>query len=145
MLLLALGLTGCGSNVRITGKVTRGGQPVNPVKGMRVDLGFHPMTEAAPAAGGKRSDGPDLYAANIADDGTFDVPGVDGDGIPPGKYRVSVSVRTGRDRSGTKKKGNVDTSDKDLLNGAFGPGNSPIVRELNSSTRLDIDLDKPTG
>lgn len=141
ILLVALGVTGCGSNVRVTGKVSKGGQPVNPVKGMHMAVGFHPVAEAD---GGKSKE-PDLYAANVKDDGTFDVPGVDGDGIPPGKYRVSVILSTGRDRSGAKKTGNVDTSEKDILNGAFGPDNSPIIREVKSSTYLEIDLDKPVG
>lgn len=145
LLIVALAMTGCGSNVKITGKVSKGGQPVNPVKGMHMTVGFHPLAEADSA----KPKGPDLYAANVQDDGSFDVPGIDGDGdgngIPPGKYRVSVVVSTGRDRSGTKKKGNIDTSDKDLLDGAFGPDNSPIIRDLKSSTYLEIDLDKPTG
>ncbi|MDB5352636.1 MAG: hypothetical protein JWN86_3883 [Planctomycetota bacterium] len=142
VLIAALGMTGCGSNVKVTGTVSRSGLPVDAVKGMQLEVGFHPLAKAE--VDGKTPTGPDLYAANVASDGSFDVPGIDGEGIPPGKYRVSVVLRAGRDRSQAKKKGKNGDPDKDLLNGAFAPENSPIVREITSSQPLRIDLDQPS-
>ena len=139
-LVAALAAAGCGPNVKVTGKVSRGGQPVNAVKGMHLNLALHPLADPST---GKPPAGPDIYAANVASDGSFDVPGVEGDGIPPGRYRVAVTLRPGRDRSEGKAKARDYDPDKDYLNGAFGPDNSPIVREVKSSQTLSIDLDKP--
>jgi hypothetical protein len=84
-----------------------------------------------------------------SEDGTFAVPGPDGQGIPPGKYRVSLTQELTREAV-DKKNENVKRNQKlfdrdtDMLNGQFG-GNSPIVREIKDSTEVAIELDKPTG
>ena len=99
----------------------------------------------ADPSSGKKAAGPDMYGANVAEDGSFDVPGVDGDGIPPGKYRVALILRPGRDRSEKAQdpKAKKADPDKDYLNGEFGPENSPIVREITRPRPLVIDLNQP--
>lgn len=57
--------------------------------------------------------------------------GANGRGLPPGKYRVAVQAM--------KQK-------HDLLQGAFGPQKSPLVREVKgASLEVDLDLAKPQG
>ena len=146
ILCVCLTMMGCGKNVKVTGKLSRGAEPVNTLKNMRVELALYPQLDSASPT--TKTVGPDVYPANITNDGSFNVPGIEGDGIPPGKYRVSIAMRAGRDRSPSKdakdRKKKAENSDKDYFNGAFGPENSPIIREIKSSTHLDIDIDKIT-
>ncbi len=43
----------------------------------------------------------------------------------------------------SKRKGDAPDRDHDFLEDRFGPANSPIVRTVEKSTHLTIDLDKP--
>jgi hypothetical protein len=71
----------------------------------------------------------DCYVAQFnADNSTFVVKGKDGEGIPPGKYRVAIEQLQGR---------------KDMLKGAFGYDNSPFVCTIGSaSDEITVDIGK---
>jgi hypothetical protein len=123
LILLAL-VAGCGGDlVKAKGKLLKGGEPVKLGEKEAVRIVFVPVDKVE----GKEQN---MYPAEFnPEDGTFKVVGSTGTGLPPGKYRVAVELTRNR---------------KDVLNGAFAPGNSPIVREVkNSSDVLVIDLDKP--
>ena len=84
-----------------------------------------------------------------SEDGTFTVTGPDGQGIPPGKYRVSVTQELTRDaidkiNENVQRNQKLFDRDTDVLKGQFG-AKSPIVLEIKDSTEVTIDLDKPTG
>ena len=74
----------------------------------------------------------DSYAAEFhPDDGTFLVLGKDGNGLPPGKYRVNVEL--------LKKK-------EDLFKGSLTGPRSPLTCEVTSaSSELVVDLDQAKG
>jgi hypothetical protein len=85
-------------------------------------------------------------------DGTFVVPGPDGDGIPPGKYRISIFrglTREGesqalKEHKGSSRKAPGIDRETDLFEDLFGPTTSPIVREVTPGAELIVDLDKET-
>jgi hypothetical protein len=114
-------LSGCGSSdsVRVGGSLVKGGTPLKVEEGQWVQLMLLP--ENAASSG-------EWFPANINPDGTFDVPGKEGQGIPRGKYRVSVKLVTYKDRN------------HDLLKGVFGRETSPVVVEIDSSKNLTVDL-----
>ena len=67
-------------------------------------------------------------AAFNPSDGTFRAVGPDGNGIPPGKYRIAVEHSRKR---------------KDLFHGSFDGEHSPFVFDIDASTQdIVIDLDK---
>jgi hypothetical protein len=72
----------------------------------------------------------DVYAARTNEtDGTFQVTGKDGKGLPPGKYKITVEH--------SRKK-------RDLLGGAFSEDKTPFVRDIDSRTgEIVVDLGKP--
>ncbi|HEX8199041.1 MAG TPA: hypothetical protein VF590_01035 [Isosphaeraceae bacterium] len=109
MLVPAFGLIACGGSgvatVPAGGTVTYNGQPLASGQ-----VQFMPdASPAAPPAGTATTEPPPVPVGSI-ENGTFTVSTlVDGDGAPPGKYRVSVfsySDVTLRDGS-TKKKSNI--------------------------------------
>jgi hypothetical protein len=117
-------LAGCGGGARVTGKLTNNGQPLTVSdKGMIV-VSF--IQE------GSQPGQPGAYPVDLGPDGTFTVKGTNGQGIPPGKYMISV-----------QQLDPYPTTDK--LKGQFFGSKSPIVREIKGSTVLDIDLAKPQG
>jgi hypothetical protein len=71
----------------------------------------------------------DCYVAQFyPDNSTFVVKGKDGEGMPPGKYRVAVEQLQGR---------------KDVLKGAFGYDNSPFVCTIGSANdEITVDVGK---
>jgi hypothetical protein len=110
-LLLFLSLApavGCGDGrldvAPVRGRVTFGGQGVP-----RAVVIFHPGAEAAEELGKMR---PFAYADS---DGNFEIKTyVDGDGAPPGEYRVSIIARSSRPRRGPSK-------DNRIPEGSAGP------------------------
>ncbi|MFO0881468.1 MAG: hypothetical protein U0840_29560 [Gemmataceae bacterium] len=109
------------SKVKVTGKLTKGGKPLE-VKAMvgKVVL----MLEPVDAKGGEE------YAVLQAD-GSFTVPGPDKRGIPPGKYRLVIQQFDEFGRT------------PDKLGGAYERGKSPLIRDITpQSAFLEIDLDK---
>ena len=111
--LVGLWLAGCGGGYKpkqgvvVTGTVLKGGKPMEVP---RQDVGFgHLEVRLVPAVGGPVS----TYAEK---DGTFKIVGA-GDGIPPGSYRLAVSLQDNGWNS-------------DGLKGAFSDKDSPIKVEV---------------
>jgi hypothetical protein len=71
------------------------------------------------------------YPADVKSDGSFETVGMDGRGIPPGKYRVSISSPYGG--------GSVSIPPE------LGSATSPIVREIviGQDSIEPIDIAKP--
>jgi hypothetical protein len=123
-LVLLVMAAGCGSGkLRTRGRVLNNGAPLVPAEGDIVRVTFVPL----PEGGGRAMD---FYTARFNPaDGTFEAAGKDGQGVPPGKYRIAVEHLRKR---------------RDLLKGAFDAERSPFVREISSSSEeLTLDLAKP--
>ena len=88
MVLSAACLAGCGrgETIWVTGTLQKGGEIYKPPVEHKLALYFCPMEEGTP---GKPAG--DIEMADYdARDGSFKVPGREGYGIPPGKYRIAV-------------------------------------------------------
>jgi hypothetical protein len=138
------GCGGSGKTVWVTGKLLKGGAAYVPPEGQNVNVTFIGLETQD--ASGKMVQGGEPYQADVDQaKGTFSVPGTDGRGIPPGKYRVAVVQKLRREaleKSKVPGKPRVDR-ETDLLKNQFSAEQSPIVRELTSSCELAIDLDRP--
>jgi hypothetical protein len=131
MLTLVLSLAGCGSgkpgdnSQPVQGKLTNNGaalQIENKAPGVAwVEVRFYPENN------GQISE--THFQAGVKDDGTFNVPGPSGKGLPPGKYRVIVRQWDPYPQT-------------DKLGGKFDETNSKISYDITGSTTLDIDLAK---
>jgi hypothetical protein len=131
---VALSLPGCGggggNKLRVKGRLLDNGQPLKvPTEGIPpgdrgIRVTFYPMFE------GEETPDPEVAVVN-PDGATFEVPGKDGKGITPGKYRISIQLGA-RGRP-------------DLLNDAFGPDTSPIIREVTGEDDMVVDIKKPAG
>jgi hypothetical protein len=122
-LLIGLFAIGCGSGfIKAKGRVLKGGEPFHPGEGEALRIILAPVD---PPTGSTY----DSYAAEFhPDDGSFQVKGKDGNGLPPGKYRVSLEL--------LKKK-------EDLFKGSYTGARSPFTCEVtNSSSELVVDLDQ---
>jgi hypothetical protein len=147
--LVTFGFSGCGSSntVWVTGTLLKGGNPYVPPAGHRVGLTFLAME--VQDASGKIVANNEPYAAELnPKDGSFLVPGPEGKGIPAGKYRISVIQKLTRDAfdarlRATKNRAQAFDRETDYFRNEFGPETSPIVRDVNSSGVLTIDLDRP--
>ena len=88
LVLSAALLAGCGrgNTIWVTGVLQKGGQIYEPPEGRKLALYFYPIAEGT--AGNPSGD------VEMADynskDGSFTVPGREGHGIRPGKYRIAV-------------------------------------------------------
>jgi hypothetical protein len=125
VLLIGCLLTGCGQDrVKARGRLLKSGQPFVPSEKEIVHVALFPAGEGSDASA--RS-----YVAMFnRQDGTFKVTGADGKGLPPGKYRVAVSLMK---------------EHKDELKGAFNVQNSPVVCEVSSaSSEITVDLATPS-
>jgi hypothetical protein len=117
-------LAGCGgsSGLKAKGRVVKNGQPLALSKGEGLRIIFAPQ-----ASPDERHY--DSYAAAFSsDNGTFEVMGKDGKGMPAGKYRVSLEL--------LQKK-------EDQFRGKLSGKNSPIVLDVTRENSRDllIDLD----
>lgn len=128
---LALLLAGCGKSdrvVKVKGRVIKGGSPVTvnteglPPGDRGLRVGFIRVGADKPE---------EFYATVDPAAGTFEVPGQDGNGIPPGRYQITVEM------------GAVGAADQ--LKGKFDRGNSKIERDVDGKQEIVIDLDKPEG
>jgi hypothetical protein len=125
LVLIALFVCGCNGDGRTKarGRILKDGAPFQLGEGEGLRIVFAPV-----AAEGTTYES---YPAVFNKDGSFQVMGKDGKGLPPGKYRVSLEH--------LKKK-------TDLFNGAFAGDHTPIIREVsNGSGEIIIDLDHPTS
>jgi hypothetical protein len=109
---------GCGkSGVKPEGQILKNGEPFVPPEGDFVQVAFV-------AVGPGDSEGGSYVAGFNPDDGTFVVS--DDNGIPPGKYKVSVQVLRKR---------------KDTLKGAVGPKTSKFVFDIQTGKEeIKVDL-----
>lgn len=146
-LALAVGVLacGCGSGetvVKVRGKLIKGGQPYQakvtgsnlpPGEEGMAEVTFYPVKsdneviadeEGAPTVVGAEM-------ATVKEDGTFELLGPKGKGIPPGKYRIVVK--------------HIDPTGADLLKAFFNEQNSRITRDVTEGAEIIIDLDKRTG
>jgi hypothetical protein len=98
----------------------KGGEPYHPAEGESLLIYFAPVDSPD-------SSHSDSYAAQYdPTDGTFEVVGKDGKGLPLGKYRVGIQLM--------KKK-------EDLLGGQLTTSKSPLVFDVTGND-IVIDLDK---
>lgn len=120
VLVIGLGLiAGCGaSKSKIKGKIVKGGQAFSLTdKGVFV-LSFVP-----------ESGGTTTFNATTKTDGTFEVVGPDGKGIPKGKYKVQLTAMD-------------PYPQKDLLNGRYAPNApNPMIIEVGAG-ELVVDVGK---
>jgi hypothetical protein len=132
VLLLLLLAAGCSGRLQPRGRLTKNGDPYLPGEHETVHLALIRVQDAAPAPEKSDQESSGSYVATFnREDGTFLVGGADGKGLPAGKYRVTVQIMKNK---------------KDLLNGAFGAQNSPIVREVTGKAdELNLDLAHPNG
>jgi hypothetical protein len=133
ILLILLGPIACkssdGPRVIVKGKLLNSGQPVTvdfaklPPGDPGIRITFLPQE-----AGGY--DQPAIYHPETS---TFEVSGEKGNGIKPGKYKIAVNAGA--------------FGSKDLFGGRFDREKTPIVRDIQGSgaIALDIDLAKPNG
>jgi hypothetical protein len=122
-LLIGLVAIGCGKGyIKAKGRVTKSGEPFRPGEGEALRIILAPLDAPAGATY-------DSYAAEYhPDDSSFIVMGKDGNGLPPGKYRVGVEL--------IKKK-------EDLFKGRFTGPKSPFTCELTSAaSEVVVDLDQ---
>jgi hypothetical protein len=122
VIILSLTAVGCGgSHLKPKGHVLKGGQPYLLPEGEGLRIFFVPVDPA-------KSDHFDSFAAEYdPSNGSFQVQGKDGKGLPPGKYRVDIQLMK---------------SKEDLLGGKLMGKKSPFVLEVTSSGGdLVIDLD----
>ena len=129
VLLLSLGAffaAGCGSGPplqKAKGQILVDGNKYQVGEREQLLVIFYPIVEDGTPA--------NTYPANVNKDGSFETAGMDGTGIPPGKYRVGITSPFGG--------GAVD------LPKTLASHKSPIVREvvLGKDTLQPIDISKP--
>ncbi len=111
--------SGCNSSsgkyVPVTGKFTVKGQPYDPATQEDVMLIMYPTSGSSETT----------YVAVNEPDGSFTVPGVEQQGVPPGKYKISLE-RTSDNRKqpvvvAPALKGRQSTLEKEIL-----PGNGDL-------------------
>jgi hypothetical protein len=141
---------GCGestNHVWVTGKLLKGGATYVPPKDQLVYVTLVGL-EIQDQSGKTVQSGQPFWAEVDQESGTFVVPGTEGQGIPPGRYRVAVTQKIEREAlNATKsqqKKGAPVNRETDMLANRFGMGTSPIIREVKTRGELVIDLDHPT-
>lgn len=115
--------SGCGKNDlhRTRGRVTKGGEEFVPDEGENLQIALMPIT-----SGGKPPKNY-YYASVDQDTGTFFAAGPQLQGVPAGKYRVTVELM--------KQK-------KDQFRGRFDADKSPFVVDIDGTDdEIEIDLE----
>lgn len=146
---IALCLAGCGRGdaIWVTGVLQKGGEIYKPPEGRKLAVYFCPMKDGA--------SGQPSGEAEMADydstDGSFTVPGREGYGIAPGKYRIALVETLRREaldqlkKASKPKRGQTRiTDDTNFLEDSLGEATSPLIRDLRASTKLTLDMAKPT-
>ena len=127
-----LSLFGCTAKpsdaLPVRGKLTNNGEPLQ-VKGREIGLGYVELHFYRINDDG--SIGKDPADAAVDESGEFTIRGRDGQGLPPGKYKITVRQ--------------LDPApDTDKLQGRFNLQNTPIVGQVTGEEIL-IDLARPNG
>ena len=136
---LALFAAGCGGTddrVKVQGKLLDNGKAFSlDASKMKLPAGataLPPGTKAiqiifVPAEGG------DTASASVSEtDWTFSVPGSDGKGIKPGKYKIAIT-------------GGAGGGFPDYFGGKYSLDRTPIVRDVKAGEPIEIDVAKPAG
>lgn len=140
-------LSGCGGDknvVAVKGRILENNAALKTPEGLppgtpTVVIGFHPLSD-------DNETGDPQYAV-VDEDGTFDVPGPKGKGIPMGKYRISVkAAKSGAGGSIPKPPpagapgvgGPMGFQDR--FNSAFSHERSPLIVEIDGPCELVIDV-----
>ena len=154
LLIVSLTVIGCSSStdVLITGNLMKGGEKLTPPEGRQIGVTFY-LVSSDDTSKNAPPVGEPYQAMYDPTDGTFKVPGRDGYGVPPGKYRIAISQKLTRDaldKTPKAKKAQRGTApsitrETDFFESSFGSESSKIVREFTSSQNVTIDLDKPEG
>jgi hypothetical protein len=122
---LALGLvaSGCGEKlVKPTGKVLKGGKALT--------LSDKGVLRVAFIKEGDATNTP--LPANVNQkDATFEVAGINGKGIPPGKYRIMVEAQDPYPKA-------------DILKGQFSAKNTKIVQEVTGPGEITVEVGTPS-
>jgi hypothetical protein len=122
-LIICLVSAGCGtSHIKAKGRVIKGGEAFRPGEGEGVRIFYEPLD---PPEGSSYNS----YAGEFNnEDGTFQIKGKDGTGLPPGKYRITLQLMKNKE---------------DLFNGALMGKKSPFTCEVkNASDVAVVDLDE---
>jgi hypothetical protein len=123
-LFLVVLISGCGSGrMQTKGRLLKNGAPYLPAQGEIIRVMFVPIPDGVHRV-------TDFHAAIFdPEDGTFYAAARDGQGIPPGKYRIAIEHLRNK---------------ADLFKGAFDAERSPFVREITSpGDEVVIDVAKP--
>lgn len=146
---LVLAISGCGSpqqGISVRGKLLKGGVTYVVPADQKLHMIFYSME---PFKDGERTRPVgEAYIVDFkSEDATFTVAGPDGQGIPPGKYHVTVTQQLTREAADKKNakvgpKQKLFERDTDMLNGQYGD-RSQIICEIKDSSEVVIDLDKP--
>ena len=126
-------VAGCGAKdgaVPVRGRVTNAGVPL-AVKNREIGLGYVELHFYRVNDDGSVDNDP--ADAAVEESGEFTVRGRDGNGLPPGKYKITVRQ--------------LDPApEHDKLQGRFNRTNSRIVREVTGEEKdIIIDLSRPEG
>ena len=142
-------LAGCGrgDSIWVTGVLHKGGEMYKPPEGRKLALYFCPITDGA---SGKPSG--DVVMALRCQGWYLHGPGGrEGYGILPGNYRIAVVETLRREALDNLKNASKPTrgqkrinNDTNFLEASFGETTSPFVRDLKTSTKLTLDMARPT-
>jgi hypothetical protein len=142
-------LPGCGPSdaYRVTVDLQKGGKPYVAPENQSVQVTFYGMERKTPVPG--ENFGRQPFQARVTGEASYEVPGPEGYGIPAGKYRIAIIQKP---RAGTLKRGEAKGKrppiapdrDEDFLKDQFGPDNSPIIRTVDRSCHLTINMDQPS-
>jgi hypothetical protein len=118
---LFLVVTGCGPTLyQPSGKITKGGAPLKISEKGVLEFALFAESDSAMA---------EPYSVTWEKDGSFNVTGRNGAGIPAGKYKTSIVLK------------DPYTADaKDVFAGKYARGKGPVVDVQGSSSQLVIDL-----
>jgi hypothetical protein len=130
--------------VWVTCEVAKGGKPYSVPENQVVQITFYAVD--VKDENGQAISGNQPYPAATTGEGKYEIPGPDGRGIMQGKYRVSViqTPKSSTTAPAQKSRRLAPDRDHDYLEDRFGPTTSPIVRTVEKSSHLIIDLDRPT-
>jgi hypothetical protein len=143
----ALWISGCGPSegIWVEGKLTKGAEKYTVPPDQRLTIIFYSMEPVATKEGTTPAGQPYTAVYN-PDDATFTVLAPSGSGVPPGKYRVTLTQKLTREAVDKKNEKLARNQmpferDTDMLKGQFGD-DSQIVVDIKDSTEVTIDIDK---